>query len=85
MAAKMTPQQLREQAQNLLEQAAEEETRRQQLIGEIISKAVENDFQGFDFETFKSQAKQIWSDGKLKRKTAKKKAPVAVVPNARAS
>jgi hypothetical protein len=68
MAPKLTPDQLREQAKKLLEQAAEEEARRQQLIGKVVVESIENDFQGFDLEVFKDQTRQIWAEGKAKRK-----------------
>jgi hypothetical protein len=68
MAPKLTPDQLREQAKKLLEQAAEEEARRHQLIGKMVVECIEKDFQGFDLEKFKDKAGQIWADGKIKRK-----------------
>jgi hypothetical protein len=73
MAPKLTPKQLREQAKKLLEQAAEEEARRHQLIGKIVVDSIANDFQGFDLEVFKDQARQIWAEGKAKQKGKKPK------------
>lgn len=83
MAPKLTPDQLREQAQKLLEQAAEEEARRQQLIGKKVVELIESNFQGFDLERFKDQVRQIWADGKVKRKT-KPKGPKPLEPAAAA-
>lgn len=68
MAPKLTPDQLREQAKKLLDQAAEEEARRHQLIGKRVVELIENNFQGFDPELFKAEARQLWNDGKVKRK-----------------
>lgn len=76
MAPKLTPDQLRKQAQKLLDQATEEETRRHQLIGKKVAQLIENEFQGFDLGVFKDEVRQIWTEGKVKRKAKPKGAKV---------
>jgi hypothetical protein len=77
MAPKLTPEQLREQANKLLEQAAEEEARRHQLIGKKVVEYIENNFEDFNPELFKVEVRQLWSEGKVKRKPrAKAQKPI---------
>lgn len=71
MAQKLSPEKLREQAQALLEQAKQVEADRQTMIGKLVSGYIENDFEGFDLESFKDQVKEIWAEGKLKKKKSK--------------
>jgi len=81
MTGKMTPKQLRDKAKELIEQAAMEETKRQQLIGKMVTDFVDIGFDGFDLELFKTQAKKIWRNGKIKRKQKSRTAKTIVNPD----
>jgi hypothetical protein len=67
MTAKMNPAKLREKAKELIEQAAAEESRRQQLIGNMEVAFIEKDFKGFQPDLFKTQANEMWTKGKIGR------------------
>lgn len=60
MAKKKTPQQLREEAQRLMEQAKAEEQARHQEIGKAFVAFMENKFEKFSLEAFKVEAARIW-------------------------
>lgn len=57
--AKKTPQELREQAKRLLEQAEKIENERATKIGNLVIKYEANGFEGFDPETFKKEIANI--------------------------
>ncbi len=79
MAAKMSPEQLRQQARKLIEQAQAQEQKRHQLIGQLVADHIEEGFNGFDLELFRRQARQIWKEGRFK-KAALKRAPQGKAP-----
>lgn len=54
-----TPQELREQARQLLEQAQKIEDERATKIGNLVIKYEANGFEGFDPETFKKEIANI--------------------------
>lgn len=59
MAKKKTPQELREQAKKLLEQAEEIENERAIRIGNLVIKYEANGFEGFTLETFRNEITKI--------------------------
>ncbi|MBS4069596.1 MAG: hypothetical protein KGZ62_13460 [Sulfurimonas sp.] len=55
MAKKMSAQDLRDQAKALLEKARELEDAECLELGRVVKKYVDNDFVGFDLNTFKKE------------------------------
>ena len=60
MAKKQTPEELRERAKKLIQQARELENARVLKAGEITKKHMENDFA--DVEAFKEEIKSVFEE-----------------------
>lgn len=71
MAKKMSAQDLRDQAKALLEKARELEDAECLEFGRVVKKYVDNDFAGFDLNTFKKEL----GIGVEKEEPKKKKEP----------
>lgn len=60
MAKKKSPDELRQEAKRLMEQAQQEEHLRLKKIGELFVKHMERNYVNFDLAVFKEEATKIW-------------------------
>ena len=61
MAKRKSPEELREEAKRLMDQAQQEEHLRLKKIGELFVKHMEKKYAGFDLAVFKEDAAKIWN------------------------